>query len=298
MKHITPIPSIILVFLISAASVSAQSAQRSVSLADNAALRYWSAFSAVQDSAITDEQARELNAILDGTAPYDDTKYKDLLGKNKLALEIMARATSLANCDWGLDYGAEDVPVEYARKALVLGRLNVLYAFHLFIAGNKDGGIRALAAGLRFSHDVGNGGSFFATLIADGLLVNHLRAIADAVHLEADPLRGPLSAAQRARLQEAVARLGDGLDWRNAAKVELEGLRGQYAGDSVASTALTRIISSYVVVLDDPSKLPALDEAIHSAPQQIAVLIPNARRILETKQDLNTRLLQTRSLLK
>jgi hypothetical protein len=298
MKQITAIPSIILVFLISAASASAQSAQRSVSLADNAALRYWSAFSAVQDSAITDEQARELNAILDGTAPYDDTKYKDLLEKNKLALEIMARATSLANCDWGLDYEAEDVPVEYARKALVLGRLNVLYAFHMFIAGNKDGGVRALAAGLRFSHDVANGGSFFATLIADGLLVNHLRAIADAVHLEADPLRGPLSAAQRARLQEAVARLGEGLDWRNAAKVELEGLRGQYARDSVASTVLTRIIASYVVVLDDPSKLPALEDAIHSAPQRIADLIPNAKRILETKQDLDTRLLQTRSLLK
>jgi len=169
MKHITAISSLILVVLLPGVCVSAQ---RNMALADNAALRYWSAFSAVQDSAITDEQARELNAILDGTAPYDDTKYKDLLEKNTLALEIMARATSLANCDWGLDYGAEDVPVEYARKALVLGRLNVLYAFHLFIAGNKDGGVRTFAAGLRFSHDVGNGGSLFATLIAKDLLVN------------------------------------------------------------------------------------------------------------------------------
>jgi len=262
-----------------------------MALADNAALRYWSAFSAVQDSAITDEQARELNAILDGTAPYDDTKYKDLLEKNTLALEIMARATSLANCDWGLDYGAEDVPVEYARKALVLGRLNVLYAFHLFIAGNKDGGVRTFAAGLRFSHDVGNGGSLFATLIAKDLLVNHLRAVADVLHLE------QLSAAQRAQLQEAVRRLGEGLDWRTAAKLDLEGLRSHYAGDAVTSTALTRIISSYVVVLEDQSKLPTLDAAIRSAPQQLANLIPNAKRVLEQKQDLNNRLLQTRSLL-
>src|SRR5439155_17298072 len=215
MKHITAISSLILVVLLPGVCVSAQ---RNMALADNAALRYWSAFSAVQDSAITDEQARELNAMLDGTAPYDDTKYKDLPEKNTLALEIMARATSLANCDWGLDYGAEDVPVEYARKALVLGRLNVLYAFHLFIAGNKDGGVRTFAAGLRFSHDVGNGGSLFATLIAKDLLVNHLRAVAAAVHLEADPLRVPLSAAQRAQLQEAVARLGEGLDWRTAAR--------------------------------------------------------------------------------
>jgi hypothetical protein len=288
MKHITAISSMILVVLLPGVSVSAQ---RNMSLADNAALRYWSAFSAVQDSAITDEQARELNAILDGTAPYDDTKYKDLLEKNTLALEIMARATSLANCDWGLDYGAEDVPVEYARKALVLGRLNVLYAFHLFIAGNKDGGVRTFAVGLRFSHDVGNGGSLFATLIAKDLLVNHLRAVADVLHLE------QLSAAQRAQLQEAVRRLGEGLDWRTAAKLDLEGLRSHYAGDAVTSTALTRIISSYVAVLEDQSKLPTLDEAIHSAPQQLANLIPNAKRVLEQKQDLNNRLLQTRSLL-
>jgi len=288
MKHITAISSMILVVLLPGVSVDAQ---RNMSLADNAALRYWSAFSAVQDSAITDEQARELNAILDGTAPYDDTKYKDLLEKNTLALEIMARATSLANCDWGLDYGAEDVPVEYARKALVLGRLNVLYAFHLFIAGNKDGGVRTFAAGLRFSHDVGNGGSLFATLIAKDLLVNHLRAVADVLHLE------QLSAAQRAQLQEAVRRLGEGLDWRTAAKLDLEGLRTHYAGDAVTSTALTRIISSYVAVLDDQSKLPTLDEAIHSAPRQLANLIPNAKRVLEQKQDLNNRLLQTRSLL-
>ena len=288
MKHITAISSLILVVLLPGVCVSAQ---RNMALADNAALRYWSAFSAVQDSAITDEQARELNAILDGTAPYDDTKYKDLLEKNKLALEIMARATSLANCDWGLDYGAEDVPVEYARKALVLGRLNVLYAFHLFIAGNKDGGVRTFAAGLRFSHDVGNGGSLFATLIAKDLLVNHLRAVADVLHLE------QLSAAQRAQLQEAVRRLGEGLDWRTAAKLDLEGLRSHYAGDAVTSTALTRIISSYVAVLEDQSKLPTLDAAIRSAPQQLANLIPNAKRVLEQKQDLNNRLLQTRSLL-
>jgi hypothetical protein len=136
--------------------------------------------------------------------------------------------------------------------------------FHLFIAGNKDGGVRTLAAGLRSSHDVGNGGSLFATLTAKDLLVNHLRAVADVLHLE------QLSAAQRARLQEAVRRLGEGLDWRTAAKLDLEGLRGQYAGDSVTSTALTRIISSCVAVLEDQSKLPTLDEAIHSAPQQLA----------------------------
>jgi hypothetical protein len=289
MKHFTTIASIILVVLLSTAAALAQ---RNPSVAENAALRYWSAFSEVQDSAVTDEQAKQLNAILDGTAPYDDSKYKELLQKNTLALDIMARATSLPICDWGLDYGlGEDVPVDYARKALVLGRLNVLYAFHLFIAGNKDGAVRALTAGLRFSHDVGNGGSLFATLIAKDLLVSHLRAVADALHLE------KLSASQRSRLQEAVAQLGGGLDWRMAARRDLEALRGHYAGDLQTSAALTRIISSYVAVLDDQSKLPMLNEAIDRAPQQLANVIPNAKRVLEQKQDLNNRLLQTRALL-
>jgi hypothetical protein len=280
------------IFLVVLGLIGSASAQGNVSLAENAALRYWSAFSQVQDSAITEQQAKELNAILDGTAPYDDSKYKDLLEKNTLALEIMARATTFPNCNWGLDYGlGHEVPVDYARKALVLGRLNVLYAFHLFIVGNKDGGVRALIAGLRFSHDVGNGGSLFATLIAKDLLTNHLRAVADALHLE------QLTAAQRSRLQGAVARLGEGLDWPTAAKRDLEALRGDYTRDSQTSAALTRIISAYLAVLNDQSKLPMLNEAMDSAPPQLANVIPNAKRVMEQKRDLNSRLLQTRALL-
>jgi plasmid stabilization system protein ParE len=290
MKYTISVSWIVLVVLLSAFSTCAQ---KNPSLADNAALRYWSAFSAVQDAAITDQEAKELNSVLESMGPYDDSKYKDLLQKNTLALEVMARGTLLSNCDWGLDYElGEDVPVEYARKALVLGRLNVLYAIHLYHTGNKDGAIRALAAGLRFSHDVGSGGSLFATLIAKDLLVTHLMAVNDALRME------QLSASQRSRLQNAVAELGDGLDWSAAAKRDLEGLRGHYATDAVSSAALTRIISSYVAALDDPSKLPALDAAIHSGPQQLANLIPLATRVLEQKQDLNNRLLQTRSPLK
>jgi hypothetical protein len=288
MKTLSTVASIILLVLVSAGS---SFAQRKVSVAENAALRYWSAFSELQDSAITDQQAKELNAILDGTAPYDDSKYKDLLQKNTLAVEIMARATSLPSCDWGLDYGlGHDVPVDYARKALVLGRLNVLYAFHLLRTGNKDGAVRALVAGLRFSHDVGNGGSLFATLIAKDLLVNHLRAVTGALHLE------QLSASQRSQLQGAVARVGEGLDWPRAAQRDLEALRGDYAGNSQMSAALTRIIASYVAVLNDESKLPMLSEAIDSAPQQLAKVIPNAKRVLEQKQDLDNQLVQTRAL--
>jgi len=272
--------------------VGSSLAQRAAPLAENAALRYWSAFSEVQDVSLTDQQAQELNAILDGTAPFDDLRYKVLLDKNALALEIMARATALPSCEWGLDYGlGPEVPVNYARKALVLGRLNVLYALHLFKNGKMDDAVRALAAGLRFSHDVGNGGSLFATLIAKDLLMNHLRAIGAALHLE------QLSAPQRSRLHAAVAQLGDGLDWSNAAKRDLEALRGEYRATSEASAALNRIISSYVAAMNDESKLSALNQAVESAPPELATVIPNAKRVLEEKQDLNNSLLQTKSLL-
>ena len=142
-------------------AVGAAMGQQKVSLADNAALRYWAAFSQLQDAAITDQEAKELDSVLDTMGSFDISKYSDLIQKNRLALEIMARGTSLPNCDWGLDYQGlgEDLPVDYARKALLLGRLNILYAMQLYHSGDPDGTIGALAAGLRFSHDVADGGS-------------------------------------------------------------------------------------------------------------------------------------------
>ena len=82
-----------------------------------------------------------------------------------------------------------------------------------------------------------------------------------------------------------------------AAKRDLEALRGDYARSSQTSAALTRIISSYVAALDDESKLPALDQAVQGAPQELANVIPNAKRVLEQKQDLHNTLLPTHALL-
>jgi hypothetical protein len=285
--HISAISTLIL--LLSAASAAAP---QKPNLGDNAALRYWAAFAQMQDYAITDAEAKKLNGILDGPVPYDDSQYKDLVEKNQPALATMARGAVLPRCDWGLDYIGEDTPVDYARKALALGRLNVLYAFHLLIAGNKDGAVNAIAAGLRFSQDVANGGSLFATLAAKSLLITHLRAIAFVLHVE------QLSPAERSVLQKAVVQLGsDALDWQSAAKRDLESLRGRYSNDPQASAALTRIISSYVAALNAPSKMPAIKEVIAGAPQSLAGLIPNPQRVLEEKQNLSNQLAQTRVLL-
>jgi hypothetical protein len=287
MKPSQAIPSTILCV---ALMVCSASAQRETNLADNAALRYWAAFAQMQDSAISDQQAKELSAILDGTSPYDDLKYKDLVGKNRLALVIMARGTAHPTCDWGLDYDlGDETPVDYARKALLLGRLNVLYAFHLLQTGDKDGSARALASGLRFAHDVANGGSLFASLISKSLMIAHLRAIAFALHT------GEVSAAQRSVLQKSVAALGpNGLDWSAAIRREMELLNRPPWKES---TLLGHITQAYVGALTDPTMLPRLQQMIASVPQSLQDAIPNPKRVLEEKQDLGDKLTQTRSLL-
>lgn len=269
-------------------------AQQSASPGNNAALRYWSAFSAMQDSAITADQAAELNAVLAGRAAYDDSKFSAVVEKNKLPLEIVARATKLSECNWGLDDSlGGNQPVEYARDGLALGRLNVLYALHLLHAGDKDAAVTALIAGLHFSRDVANGGTLFAALVADQLITEHLRA---AVFAARD---SDLSTAQRSALQDAVAQLApDGVDWRSAVDHEFQAARMSFPGDAQASAALVRIDSEYVNALRDPSALSALDDAIHSAPSSVSRLIPSPARVLDAKQKLAAEIAQTQSSLK
>lgn len=280
-------------FVIACAVVppAAALAQQNVPLAQNAALRYWSAFAEMQDSAISDQQAKELNAILDGTAPYQDLRYYELVEKNRAAVETMARGTAIPNCDWGVDYAlGPDAPVEYVRKALMLGRLNVLYAFHLGINGNKDGAVRALAAGVRFSHDVANGGTLFAALVAKNLLANHLRAVAFMLHVN------QLSSAQKSVLQKALDQLGaDGLDWQAAVKREFEVPLPRL--DAKSTSAVAQISAAYQNVVNNPSALPGLQQVIASAPQPVRDLVPNPQRVLDEKQDLADQLRQMRSLL-
>ena len=285
------ISSLLLALLLSATAVLAQSP---ASRNDNAALRYWSAFSVMQDSAITADQAAELNAVLAGRAEYDDSKFSTIVEKNKLALQIMVRAAKLPECNWGLDYSlGGNEPVEYARNGLTLGGLNVLYALHLLHAGDKDAGVNALAAGLHFSRDLANGGTLFATLAADQLITEHLRAVVFAVR-DSD-----LSAAQHTVLANAVTQLGpDGVDWRSAMDREFQVTRTHFAEDAQASAAIARIDSAYVKAVNDPSALPALKETIRSAPAAVAQMIPNPERVIDARQKLSAQIADTRSALK
>ncbi len=276
--------------ILSAALTFGNAAAQNLKPSDNAALRYWAAFAQMQDTGITEQQAKEAHAILDGTAPYDDSKYKDVIEKNRPAVETMARGTALPYCDWGMEMQmGPSAPVDYARKAAFLGRLNVFYAFHLMIGGDKDGAVRALQAGLRFSHDVANGGTLFATVVAQGLIVAHLQAAAGFQKVAG------LSAAQRAALQKSIEQLGpEGLDWSGAMKRELEILPTH---DAQGAAARDKIEALYVRLFSNPGTLPELQQTISSAPKQIADVIPNPKRVLDQQQNLTEKLQQTRTVL-
>lgn len=280
-----PVRSIAVIVVFAGLFVGSAAAQRGPreQLGENAALRYWSAFAEMQDSAMMTHQIPGL----------DDPSVKELFKKNQAALNTMYRGTALSDCDWGIDYqlGAE-APVEYVRKALLLGNLNALYVMYLETHGDTEGAVRALVAGLRFSHDVASGGTLFATEAATSLLMDHLPMIPNIVHAGVSP-------AQRLALQKAVARLGPaGLDWQSAVKRELGLYRGKDHGlRTQGLAALAQITPLYVGAMSDPSVLPRLQGMIANAPLDLRNIMPNPQRVVETKQSLENHLAEVRGLL-
>ena len=266
-------------FTVSARAQTGSSEQ----LSENAALRYWSAFAEMQDSVMMGHKIPGL----------DDPQVKELLQKNQTALSTMQRGTMVPNCDWGIDYqlGAY-APVEYVRKALILGNLNALYVMYLQAHGDSEGAVRALVAGLRFAHDVANGGTLFATEAAANLLMDHLPMVANIVHAGVSP-------AQRLALQKALAQLGPaGLDWQGAVKREL----GIHHGtDDVLSAqglaALAQITPLYVTAMSDASVLPRLQGMIADAPVDLRNIMPNPERVVEVEESLQNHLAEARGLL-
>jgi hypothetical protein len=254
--------------------------QPETKLSDNAALRYWSAFAQMRDASLTEDQAKELQRILQGTAPYDDLKYRDLAARNRLAVETLQRGSAINNCDWGIEYQlASNAPIEYVPKALALGRINILFSMHQLQTGDRIGGIRTLSAGIRFSHDLATGGPLMAALAGKTLLVAHLRMVAFAAVEKA------LSPAENAMVLAALGRIGtEGVDWQAAIRREFELI--SMSGFSVP----VELQEQYRRTLQDAAQLPTLQRAIASLPKPVASKIINPERVLDQKRELDEQL--------
>jgi hypothetical protein len=70
----------------------------------NAALRYWIAFVEMRDLPSDKATQDLLEQTLSAQALWDEKKIAPILDANKLAIDIMQRATKLPECDWGLEY--------------------------------------------------------------------------------------------------------------------------------------------------------------------------------------------------
>lgn len=254
--------------------------QPETKLSDNAALRYWSAFAQMRDASLTEDQAKELQRILQGTAPYDDLKYRELAQRNRLAVETLQRGSAINNCDWGIEYQlASNAPIEYVPKALALGRINILFSMHQLQTGDRIGGIRTLSAGIRFSHDLATGGPLMAALAGKTLLVAHLRMVAFAAVEKA------LSPAESAMVSAALGRIGtEGVDWQAAIRREFELI--SMSGSSVP----VELQEQYRRTLQDAAQLPTLQRAIASLPKPVASKIINPERVLDQKRELDEQL--------
>src|SRR5262245_49901992 len=70
----------------------------------NGGLGYWIAFADMQDLPADKETQSLLEKTAAGEIPWDEAKLGPIVEKNEDAILEMQRATTLPECDWGLEY--------------------------------------------------------------------------------------------------------------------------------------------------------------------------------------------------
>lgn len=200
-------------FLVAVFGASAAFAQTETpSETTNAALRYWIAFADLQDSPADKPTQELLEKTAAGEMPWDEAKLSPILDKNEPAIQAMQRATSLPDCDWGLEFSfgprASIAPII---KARVMARLNTLYGMRLAAEGDSQKALDTWLAGIRFSQHMAKGGSLIFALMAKMALVSNLNALRSAAQ------SGVLNDEERVQAAAAVSALPEtGFDWGNA----------------------------------------------------------------------------------
>ena len=197
---------------------------------DNAALRYWTALTAMMRDPIHEDETTQklLSATIKGEIPWDENKLGPLLEANADALQAMQRGAKLPECNWGLDFRVGTNPYGgMLMRARSLERLSTLGGIRELAKGNGEKAVNTWLSGIRFSQDVGRGGPAIMALVASAMLTD----ISEAMTAQAK--QGKLPQAQKKALYEAIKQLPeDGFDWGISWGIEyaianqfLEGLR-------------------------------------------------------------------------
>ena len=180
---------LLLALVINAAGPGAASAQ-------NAALRYWTAFAQLQNQPGA-ELAEELAQVESGRVPFAEARHGAILDANAEALATLLRASQLPVCDWGLEFElGPAVPVEYLARARAIARLNTLDGIRRAARGDSSGAVERWIAGVRFSQHTASGGTLLALLSGWTGLRSTFGAIERA--------ETSLSAPQRRQLADAI----------------------------------------------------------------------------------------------
>lgn len=181
---------------------------------DNAALRYWTAFAALQDPPADAATTDLLLRVAEGGAPWDEGRLGAILDANSQGLDIMARASTLRACDWGVEYQlGPEAPIPHLAKARVLGRLNVLAGMRLAARGQTPEAVDRWLAGVRFSQHLAQGGTLISLFSAQSILLPTLQALAGEV--------SRLNPESRAKVDAGVRALPEtAFDWPDAMRRE------------------------------------------------------------------------------
>jgi hypothetical protein len=175
----------------------------------NAALRYWQAFAEIKDPPVNQGIQEEMEKVLSGKAPWNETKLGGVVAANDLATGIMQRATKLPDCDWGVEYSrGPEASIAFVPRAYVLARLNTLRGLREMANGQSQAAVDTWIAGIHFARDLMKGGSLIFALTAKGILLREMQT------LTVEAREGHLNSAQKKQLYATVhAPPEDSFDW-------------------------------------------------------------------------------------
>ena len=182
----------------------------------NAALRYWMAFSDLQDPPSDKATQELLEKTAAGESPWDEAKLGSILDQNTQAIQEMQRATKLPECDWGLEYGrGARASIGQLTRARVLARLNMLYGMRMMAKGQPQQAVESWLDGVRFSQHLAQGGTLIFKLVARAALLSDFQALTSAAQ------QGQLPTTQKAEAAKAIRSLPpDVFNWSEALGLE------------------------------------------------------------------------------